>query len=197
MTIILGINAYHGDSSACLVKDGVLVAAVEEERFRRIKHWAGFPSKSIGYCLAEAGITLDQLALVAINSDPKANRLKKLSFILTNRPELGLIMDRLRNANERHSVEDELRQGFPDHAFTGRVRHVEHHMAHLSSAFHVSPFEEATVVSVDGFGDFASAAWGIGRGSKIDIDDKGKAPLRKIALPRHRGAETRLRYRLI
>ena len=169
---ILGINAYHGDSSACLVVDGKLVAAVEEERFRRIKHWAGFPSESVRYCLAEAGITLDQVEHVAINSDPKANLLKKIGFTLKKRPELGLILDRLRNARERHSVEHELRQAFPEQAFRGRVHHVEHHLAHLASAFHVSPFDEAAVVSVDGFGDFASAAWGVGRGSRIDIDDR-------------------------
>ena len=172
MKVILGINAYHGDSSACLVVDSKLIAAVEEERFRRIKHWAGFPSESVKYCLAEAGITLGQVDHVAINSDPKANLLKKFSFTLTKRPEFGLIMDRLRNAKERHSVEMELQQAFPAQSFKGKVHHVEHHLAHLSSAFHVSPFEEAVVVSVDGFGDFASAAWGIGRGANIDIDDK-------------------------
>ncbi len=69
---ILGLNAFHGDASACLVKDGVLVAAAEEERFRRIKHWAGFPSLAIAYCLAEAGIGLRQLDHVAVNQDSRA-----------------------------------------------------------------------------------------------------------------------------
>jgi len=165
VTIILGINAYHGDSSACLVVGGKLVAAAEEERFRRIKHWAGFPSEAIRYCLDEAGITLADMADVAINSDPKANLMKKIGFTLKKRPELGLIMDRLKNQNERRSIEQELKAAFPDQSFDGEVRHVEHHMAHLSSAFHVSPYEEAAVVSVDGFGDFASAAWGMGRGA--------------------------------
>ena len=73
MSIIIGINAYHGDSSACLVKDGVLVAAAEEERFKRIKHWAGFPIDSIKYCLDEAEISLDEVHHIAVNSDPKAN----------------------------------------------------------------------------------------------------------------------------
>jgi len=70
---ILGINAYHGDSSACLVVDGKLVAAAEEERFRRIKHWAGFPSEAIRYSLDEGGLTLADVDFVAINSDPKAS----------------------------------------------------------------------------------------------------------------------------
>ena len=172
MTIILGINAYHGDSSACLVIDGRLVAAVEEERFRRIKHWAGFPSESVRYCLREGGITLSDVAIVAINSDPKANLMKKIGFTLKKRPELGLIIDRLKNQKERRSIEQELTHAFPGQKFQGEVRHVEHHLAHLSSAFHVSLFDEAALVSIDGFGDFASASWGIGRGSKIDIDDK-------------------------
>ena len=172
MITILGINAYHGDSSACLVVDGKLVAAVEEERFRRIKHWAGFPSESIRYCLAEGGIALADVGYVAINSDPKANLMKKIGFTLKKRPELSMIMDRLKNQNERRSIEQELQASFPDQLFTGQVKHIEHHLAHLSSAFHVSPYNEACVVSVDGFGDFASAAWGVGQGTDISVDDK-------------------------
>jgi carbamoyltransferase len=154
------------------VVDGKLVAAAEEERFRRIKHWAGFPSQAISYCLEEGGITLADVDYVAINSDPKANLLKKIGYTMKNRPELGLIMDRLKNQNERHSIEQELQAAFPGQPFHGQVKHVEHHLAHLSSAFHVSPYDEACVVSVDGFGDFASAAWGIGRGADISVDDK-------------------------
>jgi len=169
---IIGINAYHGDSAACLVIDGKLVAAVEEERFRRIKHWAGFPSESIRYCLAEAGISLADVDVVAINSDPKANLMKKIGFTLKKRPELGLVMDRLKNQKERRSIEQELKTAFPEQKFNGQIKHVEHHLAHLSSAFHVSPYDEAVVVSVDGFGDFASASWGVGRGTDITVDDK-------------------------
>jgi len=172
MSIILGLNAYHGDSSACLVVDGKLVAAAEEERFRRIKHWAGFPSEAIKYCLQEGGIELDQVDHVAINRDPKANLWKKVGFTLSKKPELGLIVDRIKNAKEWASIEDELIRSFPDERFTGKVAHVEHHLAHLSSAFHVSPYKEACVVSIDGFGDFASASWGMGKGSEIKIDDK-------------------------
>jgi carbamoyltransferase len=172
VTYILGINAYHGDSSACLVKDGVLIAAAEEERFRRVKHWAGFPSEAIRYCLAEAGISLSEVAHVALNQDTKANLWKKIGFTLAKRPDLGLVMDRIRNKRERANVRDELATGVAMGQFAGEVHEVEHHLAHLSSAFHVSPFDEAVVVSVDGFGDFASAAWGLGRGAEIAIDDK-------------------------
>src|SRR5258708_10662222 len=82
MTYILGLNAYHGDAAACLVKDGELVAAVEEERFRRIKHWGGFPSESIRYCLREAGVDLGQVDHVAINRDNQANRWRQLAFVV-------------------------------------------------------------------------------------------------------------------
>ncbi|MBI1284694.1 MAG: carbamoyltransferase [Thiobacillus sp.] len=176
MTFILGINAFHGDSSACLVHDGELVAAAEEERFRRIKHWAGFPSESIRYCLAEAGITLGDVAHVAINQDARASLGRKIWYTLTQRPDVRMVLDRLRNKRKRTGIETQLAQAFPGQAFRGQVHAVEHHLAHLSSAFHVSPFEEAVAVSVDGFGDFASAAWGVGRGTDIEVDGRVHFP---------------------
>jgi carbamoyltransferase len=172
MKVILGLNAYHADSAACILVNGQLVAAAEEERFRRIKHWAGFPSKAVEYCLQAAGVTLEEVDAVALNQDSKANLGKKLAYTVTHRPDLGLILDRIRNKRERSGVQEHLAQAFPGRKFRGRVCDVEHHLAHLSSAFHVSPFQEAVVVSVDGFGDFASAAWGVGRGTDITIEDK-------------------------
>ena len=172
MTYILGLNAYHGDSSACLVKDGMLVAAAEGERFRRIKHWAGFPSAAIRYCLSEAGVDLSAVDQVAINNDPRANLWRKAWFTLSHRPDPRLVLNRLANRRRHRSVEDLLHQEFPRSNFSGRVHHVEHHLAHLASAFLVAPFDEALAVSVDGFGDFASAAWGIGRGTRINVEGK-------------------------
>ena len=173
MLLIIGLNAYHGDSSACLVRDGVIVAAAEEERFRRIKHWAGFPSQAIAYCLAEAGVKLSEVDVVAVNSDPSASFLKKIEYTLRQRPDFRFIADRLRNQTKRQSIEAELaQQRFPGHRFEARSQRVEHHLSHLASAFLVSPFEEACVASVDGFGDFSSAAWGVGRDSAIDIEGR-------------------------
>ena len=169
---VLGVNAYHGDASACLLRDGAIVAAAEEERFRRIKHWAGFPSEAIRYCLAEAGITLAEVEHVALNSDPKANIVRRLGYAVIQRPDLSLITDRLKNQAKRASVEQELAQAFPGVAFTGTVHRVEHHLAHLASCFLVSPFEEAVALSVDGFGDFASAGWGVGRGTALRMDGR-------------------------
>jgi len=172
MRYILGVNAFHGDSAACLVRDGELVVAAEEERFRRIKHWAGFPSEAIRYCLEEAGIGVEEVDVMALNQDAKANLGKKIGFTLAKRPDLKLVLDRIRNKRERAGVAELLKAAFPDQAFKGKVVPVEHHLAHLSSAFHVSPYDEAVVVSVDGFGDFASGAWGEGRGSDIEISGR-------------------------
>ena len=102
--IILGINAYHGDSSACLVVDGELVAAAEEERFRRIKHWAGFPSKAIRYCLKEAQIRVEDIDNIALNRNPTANLLNKVLFTFRKHPSLALIKDRLKKERVRGSA---------------------------------------------------------------------------------------------
>ena len=170
--IILGINAFHADSSAAVVRDGALVAAAEEERFRRVKHWAGFPSQSIAYCLCEAGLRLGDVSHVAINQDGGAHRMRKIAFLATHPLGMGLVLSRLRNRRRRQQIPELLAEAFPDDSFRGAVHNVEHHLAHLSSAFHVSTFEEAAVVSVDGFGDFASAAWGVGRKRDIAIDGR-------------------------
>ena len=170
-TFILGINCFHADSAACLVRDGEVVGAAEEERFRRIKHWAGFPTEAIRYCLDEAGISVCDLDHVAVNRDPKANLFRKALFGLTNRPSYELVRTRLANATRvRHPV------GLLAGAFhtdptklKATFHNVEHHLAHLASAFYVSPFERAAVVSVDGFGDFVSAMWGVGAADRIEV----------------------------
>jgi carbamoyltransferase len=167
--IILGINAFHADSSATLVRDGVLIAAAEEERFRRIKHWAGFPSQSIAYCLREAGLRLSDVEHVAVNADSGAHRLRKVRYFLSHSPNVRLVLARLQNRRRRRQLPEVLAEAFPTDDFRGAFHNIEHHLAHLSSAFHVSPFAEAVVISVDGFGDFASAAWGVGRQADIDI----------------------------
>ncbi|MDW8309377.1 MAG: carbamoyltransferase C-terminal domain-containing protein [Verrucomicrobiales bacterium] len=172
MAIILGLNAYHGDSAACLVRDGELVAAAEEERFRRIKHWAGFPREAVAFCLREAGVRLAEVHHVAINRNPRVNNLRRLLFVLTRRPDPRLVLNRIRNIRQAATMETALRAAFPGEALRAQVHHVEHHLAHLASAFLVSDFEEAVCVSVDGFGDFASAAWGLGRRGAIQIDGR-------------------------
>src|SRR5262245_54357317 len=158
--IILGLNAFHADSSAALVRDGKLIAAAEEERFRRIKHWAGFPTQAIEYCLREAGISLADVDHVAFNQDNRANLSRKVTYFLKNRPNFGLVLSRLRNRAARANIPQLLASAFPNQTLSAKIHPVEHHLAHLASAFHVSPFDQAAVVSIDGFGDFSSAAWG-------------------------------------
>src|SRR4249919_3182794 len=102
--IILGLNAFHADSSAALIRDGKLVAAAEEERFRRIKHWAGFPSQAIDYCLREAGVSLSAVEHVAVNQDNRANLGRKIRYAFSNRPDFSLILSRLRNRAVRADV---------------------------------------------------------------------------------------------
>ena len=170
--IILGINAYHGDAAACLVVDGQLVSAAEEERFRRIKHWAGFPSEAIRYCLSASDLRLDDLDVVAVNQNASANLWRKIRYTTVHHPSPLLVLDRIRNKNKRATLAEELNRAFPGDTLRAEVRHVEHHLAHLASAFLVAPFKDATVVSVDGFGDFASAAWGVGHDGRIELEGK-------------------------
>ena len=170
--VILGINAYHGDSSACLVIDGRLVAAAEEERFRRVKHWAGFPARAIAWCFESARLRISDVDHVAINQDRRANLWRKVAYTLSHRPDPRLVVDRLRRKSRRAGVDEELAGCFPGEPFRAEMHAIEHHLAHLASAYLVSPFAEAVTVSVDGFGDFASAGWGLGRHGRIEVEDR-------------------------
>jgi len=175
---ILGINAYHAGSSACLIEDGQLVAAAEEERFRRVKYWAGFPTEAIRFCLTQAGITPYDLDQVGISRDPSANLHKKVLFALRRRPSLHLIRERLANMAEVRDVRKEFcaQLGADPRSIRAEIHNVEHHRAHLASAFFVSPFEEAALLSVDGFGDFVSTMTGRGRGNHIEVLDTVNYP---------------------
>ena len=170
--IVLGINAYHGDSSAAIVRDGKLVAAIEEERFRRIKHWAGLPTEAIKFCLDEAGLKFGDLEHVAINLNPKVNHWKRLMFILKRRPDPRLIFERLRKLKKTQGLSEALAAAFPNETMKAQVHNIEHHLAHIASSYLCSPFKDAVNLSVDGFGDFASSAWGQGIDGRISIDGR-------------------------
>ena len=171
---ILGINAYHADSSAAIFVDGQMVAAIEEERFRRVKHWAGFPQLAIEFCLKEAGIGYNEVDHYAIGRDPRAKFLNKLIY-LSKHPagSLAAVKDRLQNSRKVSSIEKELAiiSGLPATAFIHKIRQVEHHRSHIASAFFASPFDEAACLSIDGSGDFSTTMSGIGRGNDIEILD--------------------------
>jgi len=168
---ILGINAYHAGSSACLIQDGKLIAAAEEERFNRRKYWAGFPVQAIKYVLSEADISAYDLDHIGISRNPSANLMKKVLFALSKRPSLELIRSRLANAAQVRDPKARLAEalGLDVKAIKAQMHNVEHHQAHLASAFFVSPFEEAAVFSVDGMGDFVSTMGGIGDRTNLDV----------------------------
>ncbi|MGE3776054.1 MAG: carbamoyltransferase [Pirellulaceae bacterium] len=155
---ILGINAYHGDASAAVVVDGQLVAAVEEERFNRIKHWAGFPAESIRYCLETAGVRAGEVEHVAISFNPRANLAQRLGFVARHRPSARAILDRLRRQGKTLSLESQFARavGLDRRAIHARFHRIEHHQTHIAAGFLISPFDEAAVLSIDGMGDFTS-----------------------------------------
>jgi carbamoyltransferase len=169
---ILGINAYHADSSAAIFKNGILIAATEEERFRRVKHWAGFPSEAIKFCLEQVNITIDELEYIAIGRDPKAKFWKKIQFVMSN-PKIGFstLKNRFENFNQVTTLEKEFLKIYPNtdiNKIKNKIVQVEHHHAHLASAFFASPFEEAAVLSIDGSGDFTTTMLAMGKGNQID-----------------------------
>ena len=167
---ILGINAYHGNASAAVVCDGRLVAAVEEERFNRVKYAAGFPAAAIRYCLQEANLKLEEIDHVAVPRNPYARLGTKLFYAL-RMPSFA--RGRAKVLAKFTGVREALAEAFDSDpkAIAARFHRVEHHQAHLASAFFVSPFERAALLSADGLGDFASTMWGSGAGSRMSIDD--------------------------
>ncbi|HEV8371332.1 MAG TPA: carbamoyltransferase C-terminal domain-containing protein [Pyrinomonadaceae bacterium] len=235
--IILGINAYHGDAAAAIIRDGKLIAAVEEERFNRFKHCAGFPIQAIKYCLDIAAVSINDVDHIGISRDPSAHLHKKILFAATRAArqaagggwldqerrgdgatgrkgdmveqdfDISLdpvlsgavpanvavspthpvspsqdngnggpgifrqIKDRLSNAAKVRDLKDELARQLqlPTNQIRAQFHNIEHHRAHLASAFFVSPFENAALLSIDGFGDFISTMWGVGTGNSIEV----------------------------
>src|SRR5580693_9384121 len=165
---ILGINAYHGNSSAALVSDGKLIAAVEEERFNRVKYAAGFPAAAIHYCLQEAGITLEEVDHVAVPRNPWARLGTKLFYAL-RMPRFA--RERAKVLAKFVGIPEALAQAFDTDPkkLRAQFHRVEHHRAHLASSFFVSPFDQAALLSADGLGDFASTMWASGEGSRMGI----------------------------
>jgi carbamoyltransferase len=178
VTAILGLNAYHGDASAALVVDGELVAAAEEERFSRVKHVAGFPTLAAAWCLEHAGLTAGDLDHVAIGRDPRANLGAKIIQTAGRLRNPGYVADRLRSMSKVRGLRDHLAEalGVAPGQLRAEFHNVEHHQAHVASAFFVSPFEAAAVLSLDGFGDFASAMLAVGRGNRLEVVDRVTFP---------------------
>ena len=174
MTAILGLNAYHGDAAAALVVDGELVAAAEEERFNRVKHVAGFPALAAEWCLAEGGIRPEELDHLAVSRDPRANVGRKLLRTIRHGASARYLKARLQNAAKIRDVRTALTDalGIDRDSLRTQVHNVEHHQAHVASAFFVSPFDEAAILSIDGFGDFCSTMTAVGHGNSYRVLDR-------------------------
>lgn len=166
---ILGINAYHGNASAAMVCDGQLIAAVEEERFNRVKYAAGFPAQAIRYCLKAAGLTLAEIDHVAVPRNPYARLGTKLFYAL-RMPSFA--RERAKVLVKFKGIPEALAQASDadPKKLSAEFHRIEHHQAHLASSFYCSPFERAALLSADGLGDFASTMWGSGSGSRMAID---------------------------
>jgi carbamoyltransferase len=161
---ILGLNAFHGDASAAVLRDGQLVAALEEERLNRVKHWAGLPVLAAKVCLN--GMQPDH---IAISRNPRAHLTDKLFRVVLRPHRLLKLTSRAVNSVRIAQVGDLLASEGIVPRQARQVHFVEHHRAHLASAFFASPFEEAAVISIDGFGDFSSVMWGVGKGNQIEV----------------------------
>ena len=168
---ILGINAYHGDSSACLLKDGVILCAIEEERIRRIKHWAGFPSESIKFCLKDANISFDDIDFITISRNPKANFIKKIVFLCNYPNNFFNVFNRFRNSKKIINFSKDISNFFnvPYSKIKNKLRFVEHHRSHMASSFFASAFKNSAIISIDGFGDFTSTMTAVGTNNNINV----------------------------
>jgi carbamoyltransferase len=172
----LGINFLHSDSSACIFKDNILIAASEEERFTRVKHTSTFPINSIKYCLKEANIDISKINLVTINTNPFSGLSKKILFVLKNLSSIKIALSSLINSKDKINLPRLLSNIDEKNKFLGKIKFVDHHKSHIASSLFSSTFSECANLSIDGFGDFASCAYGLYKDKKLKIDNKISFP---------------------
>ena len=179
-TRILGLSAYYHDSAACLVEDGEIVAAAQEERFTRKKHDAGFPAQAVAYCLREAGISGRELDLVGFYEKPlvKFDRLIETYVACAPRGLKSYLMAMPLWLGDKLWMADDIRERID--GYSGNVLFGDHHESHAASAFYPSPFEEAAIVTMDGVGEWATSSIGVGRGHEIEL-------LRELRFPHSLG----------
>ena len=165
---ILGLSAYYHDSAACLLRDGEIVAAAQEERFTRKKGDASFPHQAVAYCLRAAGISVADLAFVAFYDKPLLKFERILETYLSTAPRgvRSFLMAGPLWIKEKLFTDRELREEL---GYEGEILYSEHHESHAASAFFPSPFEEAAFLTMDGVGEWATATFGVGRGNDIEI----------------------------
>ena len=160
MSIILGLNCNHADSSACIFKDGKLLFAIEEERINRIKHWAGLPLNSINECLEYTNIDVNEITDISINTNPLSNLNQKIFFFLKSyifgKKKYEFFKRLKKKVNIKNDINKNLKQGkLNDNV---KLHYIDHHLSHIASAFYPSGFEKANGLSIDGSGDFVTCA---------------------------------------
>ena len=168
-TYILGISCYYHDAAACLLRDGEIVAAASEERFSRIKHDSEFPHHAIRYCLSEAGISEDQLEIVAFYDKPflKFERILETYLAYVPRGLFSFLKALPLWIKKKLWIPDLIRKSLP--GFEGQLVLPEHHESHAASAFFASPFERAAFLTIDGVGEWATTSYGVGVGHELEI----------------------------
>ncbi|MDO8730587.1 MAG: carbamoyltransferase C-terminal domain-containing protein [Candidatus Omnitrophota bacterium] len=175
--IILGINAYHAEASAALLRDGELLAAAEEERFSRIKHVAGFPTLAIRSCLKVAGLSPRDIDAVAVSRDPWAHLGPKALSLLRRGLLSPAARNRVGSLATLWNLREPLREAFGEEVPRRlKIHFVEHHRAHIASSYYPSGWDRAAVLSLDGFGDSLSALWGIGEGNHLSVSGQVRFP---------------------
>src|SRR3984957_20405943 len=173
---ILGISAYYHDSAACLVEDGRIVAAAQEERFTRKKHDASFPTHAVDYCLREAGITVKEIDLVGFYEKPLVKFERLLETYVSYAPAgwKSYLMAIPMWLTDKLWMSDGIAGELEDYA--GQILFGEHHESHAASAFYSSPFENAAVLTIDGVGEWATSSIGVGRGHRLALIREMRVP---------------------
>jgi carbamoyltransferase len=168
VTYILGLSAFYHDSAACILRDGEILAAAQEERFTRKKGDASFPEHAIDYCLREAGITAQDLSYVGFYDKPllKFERILETYVGVAPRGFVSFMKAAPLWVKEKLYMEKQIRKGL---GYEGQLLYAEHHESHAASAFYPSPFEEAAILTMDGVGEWATASFGIGRGNDVEL----------------------------
>jgi carbamoyltransferase len=174
--IILGINFKHADSSACLLKDGKIVAAVEEERFVRKKHFNRFPYHSINFCLQKLNINIKDVDYFALNNSPKSNLISKLIYSFKQLKNLNILLKKFKNKNEKFNLKKDLEKFYNFKVSEKKIKYVDHHLSHIASSYYCSNFTNSVVLSIDGSGDFSTTTWGIAKENKIKINERINYP---------------------
>jgi len=177
--IILGLNINHADTSACIIVNGKIIAAIEEERFVRKKHYAGFPLNSIEFCLSIAKLTINDVNFITLNYSPSSNLKQKVFYIIKNIISISTLK-KILSFKKKLFYTSDLQRYLNKNNFNGKIINVEHHMSHIASSYYNSSFENAAGLTIDGFGDFCST------GTFLCSNDKIQS-LKKVYFPHSLG----------